>query len=595
MKSSMRPNLTPGDSGSSFGLPRLPCLSKSSGFGGFALASRNSASVRRSLPCLTRAGKQRRGRHGQRVRSADRLALWARPAGRMAAASRAAPARGKRCRSYACPGWQAIDARRSAKPVDLSPTSRPGSARARCRRTFCGRVSLGHPHPRRPCPARSVRHRFLGAAGPGICFFPVGCFPDSAICARTRELGGEDRAAALRRLVAAVAEAALRGYDRSGRFRRSENWLERSEREGVQDFPELDAAALDAGWTEWEAVADAGTPETLVVIRQPRLPLAGPCLALVVTLFFWHGRGWPARTRLAVLLLWLASTGTALFWLPASVRELATWPLLAGCVTALGWHFGLWSGADRVPDADAKRPSTRPAQAGILLLAFFLPTVAALLPWARAEEDAPATRFTVLEVPAGPDEPARRDVLVTPDLLEQINRLGRPGESTGARPVLTQASYQGELRDDLAVFHATFRIYCPADGAATLLLPLENVQLTGPVSLDEADALPVATRQPRAGYLLSVSGKGNHKVELSFQCGVQRTGDDRTVLFTVPPILQSELTLDLPVDAAGPQARMGQSQVGGIQELTALDAGWRLRAELGRLKRTIANSLAAGR
>jgi hypothetical protein len=367
-----------------------------------------------------------------------------------------------------------------------------------------------------------------------------------------------------------IAEAVERGQDPSGRFRTALAWL--SPENGLAagpaqpSLPGLGADAAD--WSEWEPVAGLAE-DTLLVVRPDLVTAAGFALTVVLALFFWAIRRRSVRFRLSFLLLSLAGAGLGLFWLPAALRDLAGWPLLAGCGGALVWYLRAVARSAKNSKSEIRKPKI--ASAVVLLLA--------VLGW-NGQAAAPEP-VTVYLVPGPPDAPENQTVLAPADFLDQLKALARPSSlvANGPQAVLLDAVYEGKLRDDQAEFTAVFSVLCLTEEPATLAVPLGGVQLVGDVRLDGARAVPLALPAPRTGYSVPIHGVGRHKVELCFRAPVAGTPEDRNALFTAPPLVRSRLNWHIPPGATDTQALV---KYGG--QWTVRDGdGQRLEVDLGRL------------
>jgi hypothetical protein len=380
-----------------------------------------------------------------------------------------------------------------------------------------------------------------------------------------------------------LAAAAAEGQDSSGRFRSALSWLRPRSAPAATPQPRLPGLEVERiDWGEWEPVASL-PDDTLIVVRRDVVTESGFALALLLALFFWMFRRRSVRARLTALLLVLALTGLGLVWLPSSLRDLAWFPLLAACAGALVWYLkAVTRGAGNAKPSLRKLGNTAGAvTAGVLLLA--------VLDWGgRAAPPAPATVYLV-PGPAGDSE--NQTVLVPADFLDRLKALSRPTPlaTEGPRAVLLAATYDGKLVENQAEFTAVFSVHCLDDGPATLAVPLDGVRLVGDdlrrrldVWLDGAHADPLALPAPRAGYSLKVSGQGRHKVEMRFRVPVTGTPEDRNVLFTVPPLVQSRLTWHAPAGASDTQVLVKQ----GAQRIVHDGGGERLEADLGRLPKT---------
>src|SRR5204862_257010 len=118
----------------------------------------------------------------------------------------------------------------------------------------------------------------------------------------------------------------------------------RGGRPGPGAAPPRAAAARPAGPSAGRAGAGGGAgggpgdEGPLAVVRADAAAGAGLVLAgLLLLAGAWPRRApaGPGRRRLTLLLLWVGAAALGCLWLPAGVRDLARWPLAAGCLVAL--------------------------------------------------------------------------------------------------------------------------------------------------------------------------------------------------------------------------------------------------------------------
>jgi hypothetical protein len=250
------------------------------------------------------------------------------------------------------------------------------------------------------------------------------------------------------------------------------NWLS-LERVAVADGSRsriLDFESEGASWSEWEPVA--GLAEgTMIVVRRDGVTAAGLALAFLLLLMLWILRDRSVRVRLLLLLVALGLFGLGTLWLPAGLRDLAWWPLAAGCVSAALWYLHAVMGTTRNPDSVFRKPKetlSAAAVGGVIVLG--------LLDWpGRAAVPAPATVYLV---PASSDASGQQTVLVPADLLDRLKGLTRPVPlpAGGRRMVLFDASYEGHLVEEgrQAEFATVYSAYgltaeyftAPAGGSA---------------------------------------------------------------------------------------------------------------------------------
>jgi hypothetical protein len=394
------------------------------------------------------------------------------------------------------------------------------------------------------------------------------------------------RGAQLRELLSeevetALAAAAARGQDPSGRFRSVLGWLHLDSIATADTAPPrmLDFESERADWSEWEPVAGLAD-DRLIVVRRDLVTGTGLTLAVLLGLVFWMLHRRPVRPRLMLLLLALGLSGLGVLWLPAALCDLAWWPLVVGCAGAVLWYLRAIVRKPRDPHSTLRKPKqvlSTATVAGLLIIG--------ILGWhGRAAAPTPATVYLL---PASADAPDKQTVLVPANLLDRLKALARPAPLTpnGPRAVLLDAAYEGQLVDEgrEAEFTAVFSAYCLSNEASTLTLPLFGVRLVKEVFLDGARADPLALREPQGGYALKVHGRGRHKIELRFRAPVAGTVEDRNVLFTVPPLVRSRLSWRVPAGVSEPQILIKY----GAQWTTRDAGGQRLEADLGALPRPV--------
>ncbi|MBV9125194.1 MAG: hypothetical protein JO112_17700, partial [Planctomycetes bacterium] len=320
-------------------------------------------------------------------------------------------------------------------------------------------------------------------------------------------------------------------------------------------------------WTVWEPEAGLGPDEPLLVVCEGILPVVGLVLAGVLVLTAWRGRRWPSRVRVGLLLAWLLSAGLALLWLPAPLQSLAWWPALAGLCVGVVEYLRSVAGA----------PAPRAALPGAVALLVLGSVVQ--LP-AQVTALAPVTVFLV---PARTDTAEPEAVLAPPELLEELQTLARRGVSGWRNAALLSARYEGTTTEAGAVFKAEFQVYNFAEEAVPLTLPLGGVQLQEAL-LDGAMVDLTALAPPREGYSLQVKGRGSHTLTLRFAVSVTALGEDRDLKLTIPELVQSRLTLDVPagVRFLYSLAGRGWQKVNPTPAGPEKPAGLRLETDLGR-------------
>ena len=371
-----------------------------------------------------------------------------------------------------------------------------------------------------------------------------------------------------------VAEAVANGHDSTGRFVLALEWYGDAMNGEPAAASRTAAAVLSPvpalnTWTEWEALPGIDPAAGVTLVRSDTVTAAAVLLAALLCVVFWRLSRRSTRLRLLFLLLWLATAGVALAWLPPALRPLALWPLPLGCILALGWYL-----------LTLRRELPRKAPATVIAAAA---TAAGLLVALLDQPDAGralAPEAPIVYIAPGPaEQPDQQTVLVTPELLEQVRALARPAPAAPSGAVLLSATYEGKIVEGVAEFYAVYRAFCLSKDTATLAIPLDGVRLVDDVWLDGARALPTTLPKPQIGYALKLSGAGVHKIELRFRATVTSTDEDRDLQFTAPRLAQSRLRLELPPAAAFVQAVSRY----GAETLTTAPTGPTLAVDLGRL------------
>jgi hypothetical protein len=378
----------------------------------------------------------------------------------------------------------------------------------------------------------------------------------------------------------AVGQAATHGHDSSDRFQTAAEWLRLetlAPHEAIADSLQTILGELHADYfTEWEPLAGTDPEGSLIVVRQDVLPGIALALAAALCLAFWR---MPQRGRLAMLLAWLAAAGLGYFWLPPALRVLAWWPLLSGGAAALGWYLASAVGKAQPEPLIAARLTLPPSVIGVLFVvgvgSWFSPGSIS-----RAEEPAEPVVFLVRESNAD-----KYTVLVPPELLDRLRLQARRADISAAGAVLVGADYQGKAVGDSVEFKADFQVYCFGDGPSLLHLPLDGVQLDGETLVDGARAYPGAAKPPLIGYTLRIekAAASVHRVSLSFRTRINPAGEQREAALTLPSVLGSRLTLDLPPESREPEAIAGDVSVRGRHRISRSPGGVRLEADLGRM------------
>ena len=287
------------------------------------------------------------------------------------------------------------------------------------------------------------------------------------------------------------------------------------------------------------------------------------------------GRNAP-RLRAWCLGLALAASGAGLYLLPSALHALAWWPFLTAAAVALGWYVVALSRAAPRRRSD-KSTMHGPGRVGSGVVTATVGLFAACA-WLSSsdrtvsrEQDLAAPP-TVYLVPGA--TPATSLALLPRELQDRLVAAARPPDLPAA--VLLSAVYEGKVVDGAALFKATFEAHSALDGAATVLLPLDGVDLVGDAEVDGKPAKDLAVAPNKGGFVVKVVDRGPHRVELSFRVPVVvGASGERGTRFTVPRLNQCRLNFQTPPGATRPFTlfRLGsRSEKDGF-----------LRAELGRV------------
>jgi hypothetical protein len=405
-------------------------------------------------------------------------------------------------------------------------------------------------------------------------------------------------------LTEAVAEAARLDQDSTGRFGTVVDWLRPGEDVVAGDATPpalLVPDSFGADWTEWEPLAGAAAPETLRVVRQSTLPVFGLVLAALCLLALGAvslgslrrdvpraatggaALARPRRRVIGLVLGWLAASGLALLWLPPALRELAWWPALVGLVVA---GACLWPAARGLA---TRRPSGSSARAKALAGSGAAVVLALIWLAEMTGQAAAPSPVTVFIVPGPAEAPEKQTVLAPPTLLDQLKALAERQTPALQGAFLVAARYEEGLVTDVAGdvrarFVANYQVASFGEKPATLQLPLGGVELQA-AFFDGARAYPVPLSAPQTGYRLEVDKAGSHFLRLEFSVRVAADGKDRDLTFTIPEVVQSQLSLSVPGAAKNLHAVFGR----GRQTIVETKAGQKiekvdLKAELGPIR-----------
>ena len=346
-------------------------------------------------------------------------------------------------------------------------------------------------------------------------------------------------------------------------------------RQWTKDTTLGEAAALflttGDGWTAWEPRPGQEEPAEMRVIQSASLPSLGVLLgALALGLAWSVGRLFSSAWCFRLWVIWQVGLSLALVWLPAALRPVLWWPLVAAAVWFCCWLVRFRMNA--FPGPSHPRKSTDLAKVLIGSSSVWLLLMPG--PWATQGRSQGPEPYTVLLVES---EPGKQLALIGQDLVKKLREL----ENRGSLPrgaVLLGARYQGKMKGALAEFTVRFDIHSFSD-KAKLLLPLSGVELQEGALLDGAPAFPTASTGLLPGYVLNVEGQGAHHAVLSFTVRLAPVGDYQELRFSGPRLCTNlfEWTMAGPADGLQLVNHLGEENVYQIAPNT-----YELKADVGR-------------
>ncbi len=365
----------------------------------------------------------------------------------------------------------------------------------------------------------------------GLTYLPC---PSGALLTSTRRLQqlGIHELSDIARLDGALEEATLHGQDASAGFHLILSWL-KAPAEALPFGDDFDSRiGARRNLTEW--VALAGPSSRFIVVDATQARYLGWMLAVLAALALWSmQRTLETFSCFRGHLLIMTASVLLLVWLPINVRELLAWPafLMEVIASLLGLARLLLARAPSGIGGQSTRSIPGTVMAGLLLVSLFAMCSALAQP--------PAVRsYSVLII-----DGAKPAAILTPDLIAKLDELDNLPPVGTQNAVLVSAKYVGKVNDAVARFDAQYDIQSFKD-QTNLLLPLTGVQLHEGVFLDGTPVFPSVQKN---GYAIPIRAKGSHRLRFSFSVRVTSSADHAELKFTIPKLIQNEVSLQWPV------------------------------------------------
>lgn len=355
-----------------------------------------------------------------------------------------------------------------------------------------------------------------------------------------------------------IIQAVHNGFDSSGRFRRALDWAVASvdPREGL--LPE-DVTHGDY----WELInpSDAGA---YWAVRPAYAGVIGCALATFAFGVAWLIGSRSSKWGWVSLLLWFTLATFAVIWLPESLKSIGRWPMF-GALAVILWRV--------VPKPSRSKSATVLAAPDTVAARFGAAGLLAIgLIGTTGQSQGPA-QTSVFVVPAA--NGAAEAILAPTELVMRLRTISEQDRSELNGCVWLEGRYQGQLIGSETHVSALLMLYSFNDEPPPLTVPLTGIQLQE-AKLDDK---PAFLRAVGDQYHLKVSGRGIHKLEVTFAAPVLANGEIRDLRFGVPEAPITHLSLTMPVNV-----HQGHSPTGlGAQDRGVTNGQPTLEADLGRV------------
>ncbi len=329
------------------------------------------------------------------------------------------------------------------------------------------------------------------------------------------------------------------------------------------------ASVGDDGWTAHiVSVSSRGNGETgagevtHLRVRQPQTMQAFGWAAFLASLGLVL---WIVRRRVLLGIPLIAVAGSIALLVPDGFAPIFTGCFL-GTLLAVPMVFA-WSARTRIVPQPTEADASSSAVVRVELTCLIL---AAAIPWLNAanvlaqetttKEPLPNDRQEIHRVLCPVDEdrkPWGENLFVPPELFDALHRKAAPTEMAFGKWMIYAADYRAILHYDVAedelsatelvatyqldVFQPGTRVRLPIDQKKVYLLP-NRARLDG----NEAS---ISWEPGGKGLSIEVETAGTYKIELAFRPIIEGTDDKAGFDIEIPPVVRSQLTLEVPDEA----------------------------------------------
>lgn len=355
-----------------------------------------------------------------------------------------------------------------------------------------------------------------------------------------------------------IVQAMHNGFDASGRFRRALDWAVTSV-DPCEGLLPVDVTHGDY----WELInpSDAGA---YWAVRPAYAGVIGCALSTIAFGLAWFIAMRSSRWSWVSLLLWFALATVAVIWLPESLKSIGRWPMFVALALIL-WRV--------VPKPSRNQSVTVLAEPNTVAARFGAAGLLAVgLIGTTGQSQGPA-QTSVFVVPA--TQGAAEVVLAPTELVMRLRAIADPDRIELNGCVWLESRYQGQVAGTEAHVSAFLTLHSFTDDPPPLTVPLTGIQLQEA----KLDGKPAFLRAVGDQYQLKVSGRGVHKLEVTFAAPILTNGETRDMRFGVPESPITHLSLSMPSNVLQENSPTGL----GAQERGTTNGQRTLQADLGHV------------